>query len=227
MKRLAAALLFLSLATMPSMAWTRAADMRIAAKSAALAPPDLQLLLAKYNSEYLHGVDDALASEGTDIHRRRLRERIEAQTRGIVQMIRTNQPMSAVVGQLGNLSHLVGDANNPFHIGDDDAAAHADFEHYFERRLARFSPVFYGVDPNFTLNKYLDRMFTRTTSLGPLMAEEYGRGSGATFDDRSTAFGVASVCYSHAITDTVNLYYYIWKSAGGSVRPLGGGFNAH
>ena len=38
------------------------------------------------------------------------------------------------------------------------------------------------------------------------------------FDDRSTAFGVASVCYSHAVTDLVNLYFYIWKEAGGDVR---------
>jgi hypothetical protein len=219
MKRLAAALLFLSIA-MPVMAWTRAADQRIAAKSAALAPPDLRLLIAKYNDDYLRGVDEALSSEGTDIHRRRLRERIDAQTRGIVQMIRTDQPMSSVVSQLGDLSHLIGDANNPFHIGDDDAAAHADFEQYFERRLARFSPVFYGVDSNFALTHYLDKMFARTTRFSPLMAEEYGRGNGATFDDRSTAFGVASVCYSHAITDTVNFYYFIWKSAGGSVRPL-------
>jgi hypothetical protein len=217
MKRLAAALLFLSLAA-PLLAWTRAADQRIATKSAELAPPDLRIIINKYHDEYLHGVDDALASEGTDIHRRRLRERIDAQTRGIVKMIRTNQPMNAVVGELGNLSHLIGDANNPFHIGDDDAAARIDFEQYFERRLARFSPVFYGFDTNLDLNTYLDKMFARTTRLGPLMSEEYGRGNGSTFDDRSTAFGVASVCYSHAITDTVNIYYYIWKAAGGSVR---------
>jgi hypothetical protein len=223
MKHLATALLILTI-SIPAVAWTRAADQRIAEKSAGLAPPDLQLLIHKYHAEYLRGVDDALASEGTDIHRRRLRERIDAQTRGIVQMIRTDQPMSAVVAELGNLSHLLGDANNPFHIGDDDAAAHADFEHYFERRLARFSPVFYGIDAHFTLNTYLDKMFRRTTHLGPLMTEEYGRGNSATFDDRSTAFGVASVCYSHAITDTVNFYYFIWKSAGGSVRPLRGGY---
>ncbi len=217
MKRFAAALLFLSIAA-PAMSWTRASDQRIAAKSAELAPPDLRLIINKYKDEYQRGVDDALATEGTDIHRRRLRERIDAQTRGIVKMIRTNQPMSLVVGELGNLSHLVGDANNPFHIGDDDVAARADFEQYFERRLARFAPVFYGLDSNLILNNYLDRMFTRTTRLGPLMSEEYSRGSGATFDDRSTAFGVASVCYSHAITDTVNLYYFIWRAAGGSVR---------
>ncbi len=219
MKRLAAALLFLSIAVQ-AMAWTRAADQRIAAKSAELAPPDLRLLIIKYNAEYLRGVDEALASEGTDIHRSKLRERIDFQTRSVVKMIRTNEPMSAVVGQLAVLAHLVGDANNPFHIGDDDAEAHADFEQYFERCLARLSPVFYGLDTNFVLSAYLDRMFARTTRFSPLMAEEYSRGTGATFDDRSTAFGVASVCYSHAITDTVNFYYFLWKAAGGSVRPL-------
>jgi hypothetical protein len=217
MKCLAVALLTLSIA-LPSVAWTRAADRRIAAKSAELAPADLKLLIRKYNDDYMRGVDEALSTEGTEIHRRKLREKIDVQTRAIVRMIRSNEPMSAVVQQLAVLAHLAGDANNPFHIGDDDTAAHADFEQYFERRLERFSPVFYGLDRNFVLSTYLDRMFARTTRFSPLMAEEYSRGSGATFDDRSTAFGVASVCYSHAITDTVNLYYYIWKEAGGSVR---------
>ena len=32
------------------------------------------------------------------------------------------------------------------------------------------------------------------------------------------AFGVASVCYSHAISDMVNLEFFIWKEAGGNVR---------
>jgi hypothetical protein len=217
MKRLAVALLFLFIA-LPAWSWTRAADRRIAAKSAELAPPDLRLLIDKYNDEYLRGIDEALSTEGTDIHRRKLREQIESRTRGIVKMIRSNEPMSAVVREFGVLAHLVGDANNPFHIGDDDAEAHADFEQYFERRLARFAPVFYGIDRNFVLNAYLDKMFARTTRFSPLMAEEYERGSSATFDDRSTAFGVASVCYSHAITDVVNLDYFIWKAAGGSAH---------
>src|SRR3954449_3104303 len=133
MKRAAAALLFLSIA-LPSMAWTRAADQRIATKSAALAPQDLRLIITKFNDEYLRGIDDALATEGTDIHRRKLRERIVAQTHGIVKMIRTNEPMAGVVRELGSLAHFVADANNPFQIGDDDAEERADFERYFERR---------------------------------------------------------------------------------------------
>src|ERR1043166_4179831 len=97
MKRRAVALLFLSIA-LPSMAWTRAADQRIAAKSAALAPEDLRLIIKKFNDEYLRGIDDALATEGTDIHRRKLRERIAEQTHTIGTRARGNHPRRGAGG---------------------------------------------------------------------------------------------------------------------------------
>ena len=204
MKRLAIALLFLTTA-IPALAWTASADRRIALKSAELAPPDLRLVIDHFRDEYLRGVGTAPGDRAA------LRARIESETRGIVQMIRTNKPMPQVVEHLGILAHLVSDANNPM-------PGHADFQQYFEQRMPRFPTVFYGVDRRFALGAYLDRTFARTARFVPLMAEEYTRGTSATFDDRSTAFGVASVCYSHAITDVVNLDYYIWKEAGGSVR---------
>ena len=217
MKRALLPLLFLTTA-LPASAWTRAADQRIALKAAEHAPADLRLVIERFHDDYMRGVDLASSDEGSEIHRAKLRARIEAETRAIVQMIRTNKPMVQVVERLGILSHLVGDANNPFHIGDDDVSRHADFERYFEARLARFPTVFYGLDKRFSLGPYLDRTFARTAKFIPLMAEEYTRGSAETFDDRSTAFGVASVCYSHAITDMANLEYFIWKEAGGNVR---------
>ena len=88
--------------------------------------------------------------------------------------------------------------------------------------MTRFTTVFYGLDSHFELPKYLQRTFRRTAGYAPLMTEEYfrdgGRHTSSEFDDRSTAFGVASICYSHAITDLVNLYYYIWEQSGGDVR---------
>jgi hypothetical protein len=93
MKRLGIALLFLGIA-LPAMAWTRAADQRIAAKSAELAPPDLRILITKYHDEYLRGLDDALAAEGTDIHRKKLREWIVAQTHSTSEM---TMPRSASI----------------------------------------------------------------------------------------------------------------------------------
>jgi hypothetical protein len=222
-KPFAFAILFL-IPTSTSLAWTRTADGRIAEKAASIAPADLQTLIKKFAKQYARGIDRAIAEEGVDIHRVKLRERIEDQTIGIISMIRSNAPLANVVEQLGYLSHLVGDANNPFHM-DRDAAldpAHEDFEHYFERRMQVFPTVSYGINKNLQLRPYLDRIFARSAKLLPLMNEEYARGgerrTSAEFDDRSTAFGVASICYSHAVTDTANLYYYIWRMAGGATR---------
>ncbi len=221
MKRL---LLLLAFVPLTANAWTHASDHQIAVRGAQLAPRDLRLVIAHFRKEYAGGIDRAIAEEGVDIHCDRLRERIEAETKTTVNMIRTNQPMSQVVGRLGVLAHLVGDANNPFHVRTDAdlEPAHADFEQYFERRMERFPTVFYGLDPRFHLTQYLEKTFARTANLSPLMSEEYFRGgerrTSDDFDDRSTAFGIASICYSHAVTDVVNVYYYIWREAGGDVR---------
>lgn len=213
-------------------AWTRASDERIAKKSATLAPPDLRLVIERFESDYKLGLQRAQAEEATDTHHffvlsreGRLRDRIERETRGTIDAIRKGDPMNLVVERLGMLAHLVADANNPFHVANDDprlAASHNDFEHFFEQRLAKFPTVFYGLEPHFRLSSYLDKTFARTAKFYPLVAEEYfrtgTRRSSTEFDDRSTAFGVASVCYSRAVTDLVNLYYFIWKEAGGDVR---------
>jgi hypothetical protein len=213
-------------------AWTRVSDEKIAKKGAALAPPDLKMIIELFDTEYKRGLARAADEEGRESHHYfvmsregRLRERIERETRGAVDAIRKGEPMSAVVERLGGLVHLVADANNPFHVSKDDprlASSQADYEAYFERRLPKFPTVFYGLDPDFALKPYLDRTFERSAKFYPLVASEYFRDgqrrTSAAFDDRSTAFGVASISYSRAVTDVVNLYYFIWKEAGGDVR---------
>src|SRR5262249_35028349 len=89
MKRAAFALLFLT-ASIPAHAWTRAADHRIALKGVEMGPPDLRLVIDQFRDEFLRGVD-------TPIDRAKLRPRIEAEARSIVQMIRTNKPMPLIV----------------------------------------------------------------------------------------------------------------------------------
>jgi hypothetical protein len=228
-KRLLAVVLFLPLT---ASAWTRASDERIATKAAVLAPPDLRLVLNRFEPEYKAGIARAQAEEGSDTHHYfvlsrsgKLRERIEAETAKTISMVRNREPMSRVVERLGTIAHLVADANNPFHTANDDprlTPAHDDFEQYFERRMARFPTVFYGLDARPDVSAIVERAVTRTQHFYPLMSSEYFGGgethTSADFDDHSTAFGVASVCYSHAVTDLVNLYYYIWREAGGDVR---------
>lgn len=213
-------------------AWTRAADERIAKKSAELAPPDLRMLLTRFEADYRRGLERAQSDEGSDSHhyyvssrQGRLRERIERETRGAIDAVRKGEPMNMVVERLGGLVHLVADANNPFHTARPSqrvASSQQDYERYFERRLPKFPTVFYGLQTNFRLPAYLDRTLARSARFYPLIEEEYFRGgrrrTSTEFDDRSTAFGVASISYSRAVTDVVNLYYYIWKEAGGDVR---------
>jgi len=233
MKRLALLLLFLFVfLPVTAHAWTRVSDQRIAKKGADLAPPDLHLVLDRFSEDYKRGLELAQAEEGSESHHYfvlsrhgKLRERIEHETARTISMIRKGEPMSSVAERLGLIAHLVADANNPFHIANDDprlSLASDDFSQYFERKMAKFPTVFYGLDPDFRLTSYLDRTFTRTSRFYPLVGEEYFSAgvphTSAEFDDHSTAFGVASVCYSHAVTDLVNIYYYIWREAGGDVR---------
>ena len=231
MRRLGIVLLLVSL-PLPASAWTRASDERIAMKGAALAPPDLRLVITKFEGDYKTGITRARADEGSDAHlyfvtsrRGRLKERIEAETRAAIEGIRGGRPMSSVVERLGVLAHLVGDANNPFHAANDDPRLHAlgsDFAGFVERKMPKFPTVFYGLDRNFRLAPYIDRTLRRSANFYPLVREEYFRGgqrrTSATFDERSTAFGIAQISYSRSVSDLVNLYYYIWKEAGGDVR---------
>jgi hypothetical protein len=60
----------------------------------------------------------------------------------------------------------------------------------------------------------------RGRRLYPLVGREYrrigfARGVG-NFDDRSTAFGVASLSFSHAVTDVVRVLRWIWIRSGGA-----------
>ena len=231
MQRVIASLILLAV-TGTAQAWTSAADERIALKAAQLAPNDLRMMIERYEAQYKAGLQRAAADEGTDAHRfvvlsrnGQLRDRIERQAASVVSLIRTGKPMSDVVFQLGALAHYVADANNPFHVADSNPNLtpwRADYERYFESRLSKFPTVFYGLDPSFKLSPYLEQTFERTAKFYPLLDEEYFRfgeqHDSSEFDDRSTAFGVASVCYSRAVTDAVNLYFYVWRRAGGDVR---------
>jgi hypothetical protein len=214
-------------------AWSAAVDQRIALKALTLAPPDLRLLLQKFRPEFEDALARAEADEGSDRHffspaenRGKLRTQLEAEIANAIAVMKKRQPTGTLAERLGVIAHLVADANNPFHTDDRDsrldAACRDDFNSYVERKTTKMPTVFYGLSTPFRLSSYLDRVFDRSARLYPLLGEEYFRDgerhSGDEFDDRSTAFGVASVSYSHAVTDLVNIYFFIWKESGGDVR---------
>src|ERR1700686_5444413 len=148
MRRLLIALAFIPL---PAGAWTHASHQRSA-------PPDLQLVIHRYEKDFARGLQLALVDKGP-IHGTNLRQSIERETRTTVVMIRGNQPMNVVVEHLGILAHLVGDANNPMYVPSavDLQSSSGDFETYLESALPRIPTVFYGVEGRIQLTGYLDR----------------------------------------------------------------------
>ena len=224
--------LFVVALSVPAAAWTPAAEKRIASKASQLAPPDMRLLIEKYPAEFQRGLEDAQRDEERDRHvfymnrkHGQLPNQIQREVRAAISILRERRPVPQFVESLGRIAHLVGDANNPFRTSDADprlAASQADFEAYLERRMTALPTIFYGLTEPFHLQTFIATGVTRSASYHPLLADEYFRGgqrrTSAAFDDRSTAFGIASLSYSHAVTDLVNIYYYVWKEVGGDVR---------
>lgn len=232
MPRLLAAIALALLLPSVAFAWTPEAEDRIASRSSRLAPPDLRLLIDKYSGDYKEGLRRAAQPAECAKHRYlvsrgkgELKALIERDVNEAITLMKKDRQVAAFVERLGRISHLIADANNPFHTDDANPKlreSQSDFEAYLGRKVTSFPTVFYGLRLNRDVPRYVDGILRRSASHYPLLDEEYFRGgqrrTSWEFDDRSTAFGVASISYSRAVTDIVNLYYYIWREAGGDVR---------
>ena len=222
------------LAALPSAtgAWTPGTQLAIASRVADLAPPDLARQIEKHEAEFREGVLAPFRDGDPSRHFQnpdgsgRLAAVIREETDRAVAAIRGHRPFADVVHQLGVLTHYLADANNPLNATQDDGEEghyFADFLHYAESAQARFAVVFYGLDPRLRrpedVAPFADRALWRGRELYPHLGQEYRRigfGEGRhRFDDRSTAFGVASVAFSHAVTDAALLLRYVWIEAGG------------
>lgn len=143
-----------------------------------------------------------------------------------VRSVVAHRPFQDVVFQFGLLLHYVIEANNPLSVDGADpseSAYSADYEIYLQHATQKVPGVFYGIDPQLRgmadLGPFVSRTIDRSRSLYPLVGSEYRRVGGAPgverFDDRSTAFGVASVAFNRALTDAVAVLRLVWLEAGG------------
>jgi hypothetical protein len=219
--------LTLALAEAPAAAWTDDHQLTVAWEAARLGPRDLYRQLLRHRADFEAGV---LApgrrcdgeAEGSGGYAKSLGREVEQAVRDI----RAHRPFPEVVRRLGVIARCLADANNPLAGGDsdpDEGRYAADFDRYVASAQARFPLLFYGLKPELERARDLGPLLAETAKRGrfayPRIGQEYRRidyGSGAArFDDRSTAFGVASVSFSHAVTDTALALRYVWLRAGG------------
>lgn len=216
----------------PARAWTPAAQVAIEDQAAALAPPDLAQLIWRHIDQFHRGAIDAYRdrdpmrhqgnADGTGVVARVVVEEADR----AVAMVRAHRGFADVVYQLGRVSHYTADANNPLNASNTDPREgdyFADYLFYMDSARPRVQPVFYGFDRGFAMNggvaRLIERSLRRSRDLYPLIGAEYqrvGAIDGRTlFDDKSTAFAVAALSFSHALTDVAAVLRDVWIRSGG------------
>lgn len=221
--------------------WTPAARERMVRDALKVAPPALLRIIARHPEALMDGLYRATEFEGQPHHRQ------DAATPGrgaaaslatvgakAVDALDGHLPMRELVFYLGLAAHFASDLSDPVLTDPDGRASRfaADYALYVERNLGRFPVVFYGypsgagpapaaADPPpvewlegeghsaaATARRYfphLDRAYLRSG------------GSSASFDVRSIPFGVASLCYSRAVTNIARAWLHIWRAARGDL----------
>jgi hypothetical protein len=238
--RFALAIFLALLAPGAVFAWKPATQKAIALEAAALAPPDLARLLVRHREAFLRGTVAPLADADAAQHMKNpdgtgsLDRVIASEISAAIELIRRHRPFAEVVERLGRISHFVADANLPLNTANSDpreGVYFRDFLDYADAARQRFAVVYYGnieaVRSARDLDRWTQATLARGRKLYPAIGEEYRRIGGgiggiggisgtAGFDDRSTAFAVAALSYSHAISDVAHALRHVWLASGGA-----------
>ncbi len=217
---------------LPAGAWTPEMQRRIATEAARLGPSDLFRQIDKHRLEYEKGALAPFSDRDPARHGKNadgsgtLDRAISEESAAAIAAIRSHRPFAEIIGRLGRVSHYVADANNPLAASNQDAEEgryFADFLIYAESAEPRLPLVFYGLPRGWErrpdLSSLVRDALARSRRFYPAVGREYRRigfGSGRErFDDRSSAFAVASLAFSHAVTDAAIALRKIWLQAGG------------
>lgn len=218
------------LLAVPTRAWTPHGVRVVGEEAARLVPPDLYRQLVRNRHAYRQGLEEPFGTavpadryvypDGSG----RLDEVIRIAVENAVGAIRGHRPMREVAYRMGVVGHFVALANNPVHTdyAADEQRWGTDYLRYLESVEPRVQIVFYGfrgVDRPLDLDRFVATTLARSRGLYPMLGREYrriGYGPGVRgFDDRSTAYAVAALGYSHAVSDIAEVLRYIWLEAGG------------
>ena len=206
--------------------WSARTVEEMAVHARQLTPPGLGRQIDRNIAEMKRGIQLASQSAAGGEPVVEITEIIRRQSDIAVGRIVEHQPFSEIAFQMGVVAYFVALANDPVRLSPQDRpepSYAADYYRYLEGASHRFAVLYYGEGRNFEttpeLEQLVGRSLARSKRQAPLVSQEYRRigtvDGKRLFDDRSTAFGIGSLAYSHAVSDIVGVLRYIWIRAGG------------
>lgn len=225
----AAATVVLAFALPPVSAWAPETRVRMADEAVRLMPASLRKALESHRLDLLRGALDPLLEEDSAVHRPpwhdgTLDASIAVEAAALEKALAQRTPFADLARRFGRLAHFAMDAGFPPGVGDG-AAYYAHFAAFCESRRHKFPLVFYGhVSTALDAGDYAAfaaEMLARSRGDDRNLARAYKAAGDppnpAAFDDRSVPFAVASLSYSHTVTDVAQLWLAVWSAAGGDV----------
>jgi hypothetical protein len=215
-------------------AWTSRTYQIIVVQSTKLMPSSFQRIVKSHKEEILRGslkpddLDESAHQYDLTTRSGYLQDRILELSRIIPEKIHDHKPFKEIVEDYGRLSHYISDLNDPLILKDSDpkeSQYRKDFAIYTEKNIDQYPWIFDGhEDPLLSSNnlrEYIYQMAVRASSKYSRLGEAYFPDgklvSSDTFDARSLPFGIASLSYSHSISNTVQIWFYTWKQAHGDI----------
>jgi hypothetical protein len=214
-----------------ALAWTAATRVVMIDDAVKLMPSTLRSVLEKRKNDILRGMLEPMMQEDAPPHRPAwdggaLPASVSAAAHDLVSGTASHASFRDIARRFGVLAHFVADAGFPPQAaGAGGAARYAHFAALCENRRARFPLVFYGHDNDALLKDdfiaftsgVLERARKEDGNLARAYAEAPSWDDPPSFDDRSVPFAIASLSYSHTVTDIVQAWLAAWRDCQGDL----------
>ena len=219
----------------PAAAWTDATRQKMLKDALKIAPPALTEILTAYEKQLIRGMLDPSRREDEEVHWQHADDGRGLAARGaamkdaeIRAMLEERRSPRRIAYEFGTLAHLVADLAFPLSVSDADPREplYRDaYRRYIESKLGRIPFVFDRQPPPELVRGDLEAFALESARqaagnykpIGPAFRDDGTPAGPQALDERSVPFGVASLAYSHAVSNITWVWMHTWKSVNGDM----------